>query len=531
MFDTIIFDLDGTLTDPKEGITKSVQFALNHFGILEPDLRKLEKFIGPPLIDSFIEFYNFDHKKAVAAVEKYRERFAKIGLYENKVYPGIESLLKKLQQEGKTLAIASSKPTVFVHKILEYFKLDSYFTVIMGSELDGKRSKKEDVLEACLKQLFPDKPIPYDTTVMVGDRKFDVEGAKAFGLLSIGVGYGYAANQELLTAGADYYAATVKQLEKILLKKANHPETIRKKRAYLQKPTVVDGRKAPKTLLSSLFSCFYPLALYLLLQQIAILFLAILTEKITTYFGLTDWMLKEKNMISAILGAVASLVAVLFVQGHFFEEMKSAYVRGMESRFAAAKRFFYTEVYQALKEPKSIRRFLPMMILAVSGSYFLNILFGLLKINRLSITYQQVELKQLSVPIGLAVLVYGIITPICEEIVFRGILYNRLKKLSPYFLAMVVQALLFGIYHGNIVQGMYGFLMGMLLAFVYEHYKNMMAPVIFHMLSNLSVLLTTFVPSLSKNWNTPKMCAIFGVISLFFFLFLWKRKKFQESLQ
>ena len=520
MFDYILFDLDGTLTDPKEGITKSVQFALHYFGILEPDLKKLEKFIGPPLTESFIEFYNFDHKKAVQAVEKYRERFAKVGLYENKVYPGIESLLKKLKQDNKVLAIASSKPTIFVRKILEYFKLDSYFTVIMGSELDGKRSKKEDVVEACLKELFPNKPIDYDKTVMVGDRKFDVEGAKAFGLMSIGVGYGYAGSRELMDAGPDFYVATVKELEKLLFKKIDNVSNYKKKKEYLKKPEMTKSLKKSEGLLSNLFAVGYPLALYLLIRQISILFLAVLTE----------WMLLEKNWIAATLGGVASLISILFVFGHFLEETKSAFVRGMERRWAAAKRFFYRELYQGLKESRSIRRLFPLVMLAISSSYFFNILFGLLKLNRLSNTYQQVEEKQLAVPVILAVLIYGIITPFCEEIMFRGIVFRKLKKFMPYLGAMLLQACLFGLYHGNIVQGLYGFFMGLLLAFVYELYDNFIAPLLFHMLSNLAILLTAYVPVISKNWNTPKVCAIFGVTAVFFFLFLWKRKKYEEII-
>lgn len=530
MFDYILFDLDGTLTDPKEGITKSVQFALHHFGILEPDLKKLEKFIGPPLTESFIEFYNFDHKKAVQAVEKYRERFAKVGLYENKVYPGIESLLKKLKQENKVLAIASSKPTIFVRKILEYFKLDSYFTVIMGSELDGKRSKKEDVVEACLKELFPNKPIDYDKTVMVGDRKFDVEGAKAYGLMSIGVGYGYAGKQELMDAGPDFYVATVKELEKLLFKKVDDISNYKKKKEYLKKPEMTKSLKKSDGLLSNLFAAGYPLALYLLIRQISIIFLAVLTEKAAGYLQLTQWMLLEKNPIAATLGGVASLISILFVFGHFLEETKSAFVRGMERRWAAAKRFFYRELYQGLKESRSIRRLFPLVMLAISSSYFFNILFGLLKINRLSNTYQQVEEKQLAVPVILAVLIYGILTPFCEEILFRGIVFRKLKKFMPYLGAMILQACLFGLYHGNLVQGLYGFFMGLLLAFVYEQYDNFIAPLLFHMLSNLAILLTAYVPVISKNWNTPKVCAIFGVTAVFFFLFLWKRKKYEEII-
>lgn len=229
MYQYILFDLDGTLTDPKQGITASVQYALHRMGIEEPDLDKLEPFIGPPLLDSFHEFYGFDEEQGQQAVVYYRERFSVTGLFENEVYPGMEQLLAKLRAAGKKLAVASSKPGVFVDRILEHFGLDTYFDVVVGSELDGTRAKKEEVVEEALRLLLPEElfqgimevkgeksPEKYDTVVMVGDRRFDVEGAKAFHIASVGVNYGYAAPGELSTAGADVVVETVEELGEVL---------------------------------------------------------------------------------------------------------------------------------------------------------------------------------------------------------------------------------------------------------------------------------------------------------------------------
>ena len=138
MFEYILFDLDGTLTDPKIGITSSVQYALRAFGIEEPDLDQLERFIGPPLVDSFMEFYGFTREQTQIAVEKYRERFDHQGIYENEMYAGIDVMLSKLKESGKRLAIASSKPTPLVIRVLEHFHIKEYFDYIVGSELDGK---------------------------------------------------------------------------------------------------------------------------------------------------------------------------------------------------------------------------------------------------------------------------------------------------------------------------------------------------------------------------------------------------------
>ena len=213
MFEYILFDLNGTLTDPKEGITKCVQYALESVGIEEQDLDKLEPFIGPPLADSFMEFYGFDRENAMRLVDKYRERFTVKGMYENAVYPGIPEMLRELKEAGCKISIASSKPTELVEGILVHFDIHKYFDAIVGSNMDGTRVKKEEVVEEALRQLQCVK----EKTAMVGDRKFDIEGARAFGLTGIGVSFGYAEEHELEEAGADYIVDTVEELKNLFL--------------------------------------------------------------------------------------------------------------------------------------------------------------------------------------------------------------------------------------------------------------------------------------------------------------------------
>lgn len=211
----ILFDLDGTLTDPKEGICTSVQYALKYFGIDEPDIDRLTPFIGPPLKDSFMNFYGFSEAQAEEGIARYREWFAPKGIFQNRVYPGIPKMLRRLKENGKVLAVASSKPQIFVEQILEHFQMREYFDVIMGSELDGTRGSKEEVVEETLRQLGR-----YDEerTVMVGDRKFDIFGGKQYGLVTVGVSFGYAKEGELEESGADYIADTVEELGELLLR-------------------------------------------------------------------------------------------------------------------------------------------------------------------------------------------------------------------------------------------------------------------------------------------------------------------------
>lgn len=219
-FKYCLFDLDGTLTDPGEGITKSVQYALRSLGIEEPDLKKLERFIGPPLKDSFMEHYGFTQEQAAQAVLAYRERFAPIGILENRIFPDIPLMLFNLKKRGISLAVASSKPVNFVRQILSHFAIGQYFDVIIGSELDGTRSAKEEVVEAALRELGV-FTLPMDERhrhcAMIGDRKFDIQGAKANGITSVGVAFGFAELGELEREGAEFIAGTVKELEAYLL--------------------------------------------------------------------------------------------------------------------------------------------------------------------------------------------------------------------------------------------------------------------------------------------------------------------------
>ncbi|HEX2953378.1 MAG TPA: HAD family hydrolase [Bacillota bacterium] len=210
----ILFDLDGTLTDPKEGITKSVQFALAKLGIDEPDCDNLVKFIGPPLAHSFIEYYGFDEAKAKLAVEKYREYFAVTGIFENEVYPGIKTMLESLQKAGKSICLATSKPTVFAEKILEHFGLAEYFNAVAGSNLDGSRVRKSEVIQFVLESM---KVGDRSKAVMIGDREHDIIGAREAGIDSIGVTFGYGRREELVGAKATAIADNPKELLGLLV--------------------------------------------------------------------------------------------------------------------------------------------------------------------------------------------------------------------------------------------------------------------------------------------------------------------------
>ena len=217
----LLFDLDGTLTDPKLGITSCVQYALKFFGIEEPDNDKLLSYIGPPLIESFQEYHGLTQEQAKIAVEKYRERFKDIGIFENDVIDGIDEVLSELMKNGFVLALATSKPQEFAVRIMEHFDLSRYFTVEMGSGMNGERKYKADVIEAVIEKLakmYPQEDISSikADSIMIGDRLHDIEGAKQCGIESIGVRFGYAKEGELEEAGADYIVSTPQELLRLL---------------------------------------------------------------------------------------------------------------------------------------------------------------------------------------------------------------------------------------------------------------------------------------------------------------------------
>ena len=215
MYQYLLFDLDGTLTDPKEGITKCAQYALKAMGRPEPDTEKLVCFIGPPLTEQFMEYCHVGRKEAEYAVFKFRERFREKGVFENFPYEGVENMLKTLRERGKTLAVATSKPWVFAEQILTRFRLRSYFELVAGSELDGTGSKKAEVIQKALEGLGVTEA-EKDRCLMIGDRLHDILGGKQIGLATMGVSFGYGGREELAGHGADYIVDSWEELLEIV---------------------------------------------------------------------------------------------------------------------------------------------------------------------------------------------------------------------------------------------------------------------------------------------------------------------------
>lgn len=476
----LLFDLDGTLTDPKVGITTCVQYALASFGIEEPDLDKLEPFIGPPLKDSFMEFYHMNEADAQAAVDKYRERFRDTGLFENEIYAGVPQMLRALKSKGLQLAVASSKPTVFVERILDHFHIAKYFKVVVGSELDGTRVEKDQVVEEALRQLFGDRPVEKDQVYMIGDRRFDVEGARAQGIESVGVTYGYGSMEELKDARADYIVRSVEELKSFLLRGTDELQQM--------------------TSLQKVWQLLFPLMLFILVRNAAAYLMLLLFFRFGS--GIS-------GNIQTAVSALSYIAAILSVIGTVKATLKST---AADMHLSHLKR-------------ESGKSYVILGVLTVCTVFGLNMLLELSGITGKSGSYQAVQENQFSAYFALGLVCYGLITPIAEELMFRGVVYGSLRSMMNVKAAMVLSALLFGMYHMNVVQGIYGFVMGCLMVYAYEYFGTFMAAVFIHITANVLAYCMRYSGLAASGFVSWPVCAVFLAVAAAGLLLLHRKRK------
>lgn len=498
----LLFDLDGTLTDPRVGITTCVQYALKSFGIEEPDLDKLTPFIGPPLKDSFKEFYHMDDEQADAAVEKYRERFQDTGIFENEVYKGIPEMLRLLQSKGFYLAVASSKPTVYVERILEHFNLRKYFCVVVGSELDGTRVNKDEVVKEALNRLFAYKPIQYKQVYMIGDRKFDIEGAKAIGVESVGVTYGFGDMEELKAAKADYIVRSVDELQKFLM------------RGVEQEVKPVEKQELGGFNFNKIWAMLYYFLVFMIARSVVMYLvdMACVTlwdlgvpEAVDKFLFVRDPALLEGDNPFGFTGNQTTLKAMLgFLGGALF--IRKDAVRVIKKTYEDNKLKYLR------KEGK-----LSYLLLAgatVGSSLGLNIAMELAGVVDKSAEYQKVVADQYSAHFLLGLIAYGLVSPIAEELVFRGIIHNVLKRNMANKVALVYSSVFFGFYHMNYVQGVYGFVMGCLIAYAYEYFGSFKLAVAVHVAINVLVYCLSYTPVVESGFVSWPVCLVLAVMAV-----------------
>lgn len=519
MSQVILFDLDGTLTESGEGIINCVQYALEKLGKKEEHPENLQCFIGPPLKEQFMKYAGLSEEEGEKAVVYYRERYTTTGIFENRLYPKIPELLELLKINNKILAVASSKPEVYVKQILKHFQIADYFTAIVGSELDGRRTEKAEVIEEALRRMHLEEE--RDKVLMVGDRSHDVQGAISCGLQCIGVAYGYGSREELEKAGAVYIADSVEDLgilaspndeettenvesvrniipDREKVKKYEIPETRKLEKEEKEMPE--SAKKKEKFRYSTagqIWRLIYPFLIHYgatLLATIA-LYLVYLIQA----GGLQETARAGQRLINSTLYVtlIGDLTAAMILYLFYRKDQ----MHRKEGFSGTGKAFVWA--------PPVI--WFSVIILAIATGQFLNDLINGLHLNDLFTGYSEVSEQAFSgQPVGLMILVVGIIGPICEELMFRGIVFHRLKDWVKPQAAIVISALLFGIYHGNVVQFFYATCMGVMLAIIYDKTGTLWISIVAHIAANLwSLFGSSFWSSL---WQQIPAGMLFGVM-------------------
>lgn len=494
MWNTILFDLDGTITDSGEGIMKCVQYALKKgFDIEVPDYRELGCFVGPPLLEMFMDYANLNREEAAYAVELYRERYTETGLYENRVYDGIEELLIRLVNEHMTIALASSKPGVYCRRILEYFNLAQYFNVIVGSELDGRRTRKSEVIEEALRQTgMSDRR---EEVVMIGDRRYDIVGAKEAGLSSIGVTFGYGSRKELEEVWPDCICDSAEEVGNVLVGQAREQRwrTSPGLPPYMAysgtRMEAADLRKTGSVLPGDgsvwkrIWRCIYPLLIDVVvstaLSSVCGIVISIISELTGSGLQGEDALIRHAVFITGVTDAVMlPIFLFLFRQDE------------QERRRSGGERF-RIPVASAI----SAKGVLICVVSALALSASFELIVNLVAVKD---TQYEVVARMIAAPnVLLQILAVGIIGPIMEEVLFRGLVYRRLRDYVGVFWAVILSAVVFGIAHGNLTQGLFAGLFGIVLALMYEHYGSLWAPCAGHIANNVfSIISTTYLVSL-----------------------------------
>lgn len=488
MSDMILFDLDGTLTDSGPGITRCVQYALASFGIEEPDLQKLNCYVGPPLLESFMNFAGLSREEAQQAIAKYRERYETQGIFENEVYDGIPEVLAYLKEQGKILAVASSKPEKYVEQILEHFEIRKYFTVVTGSEMNETRTDKGEVVAETLRRLGAEDS--RSDVVMVGDRSYDVIGARENGLLCVGVSYGYGGREELEAAGAAKICDTPEELKML----AEDPREEKKRRDHIKRmkperiPWLTRGeagtgifaskeKKAEKRentekkesgaekivipMQRKLWQLLKPLLTYELFLIGATVLLALVLMTFTT-----GGYLEERMYATSVLAsALGSLAAIPFLWKQYKKD--DGMFPEPEKRWSAAEAA-------------------ACVLLVMTFGHLLNTVMNVTGFTRIFSGYQNMASKiyEGQNPV-LLILSVGVLSAAAEEIVFRGMIYRRAKDFWGTGWGIAASCLLFGAYHGNVTQFVYAAVVSVLLILIYERCGTLLAPVLAHMAENI----------------------------------------------
>ena len=462
MWQTILFDLDGTLTDSLAGITKSVAYALRAVGAPEMTEDELRRFGGPPLMYSFREYAGLGTEDAQRAVTAYRDFYSREGMYLNKPYESIPELLFALRKAGLTLGVVTSKETRTAIRVLQEFRIAGYFSVIMGCGADEVSPSKEELIERALRALGT-RGIRQNT-VVVGDRSYDMQGAKAAGVASIGVTYGCGAREELEESGADRIAENIGELGRILLETGRAPWQ--------------NGAGGSKRI----WNLIAPLLIWFLISEgvqavggavYAAIYAIIHQAELVgmPQQEMINQLMDHLYPLSMALNGVSYLVSIPV----FYH----IYRKDEQGRFGV-KRTPLTE-----KRPGIVNA-LCALLLGVALCTLINTLVNITGIGEWMYETNPARYDILgSLPVWAELLLVGILGPIAEELLFRGILFRRMRDYNGYIFAAVFSAIVFGVVHFDLVTGISAFMIGVIMAMLYEYTGSIFTPICFHMGFNL----------------------------------------------
>ncbi|MBP3900851.1 MAG: HAD hydrolase-like protein [Blautia sp.] len=488
MYKAILFDLDGTLTESGPGIMRSVQYALLRIGHPEENIENLRVFVGPPLKEQFMKYAGIDEETADAALTFYRQRYAPIGMYENELYPGVVQMLEDLHTDGYTLAVASSKPEPYVLRILEHFDIAGYFEVVVGSGLDGSLGTKEEVVrEALIRLGLEEHP---EETLMVGDKEHDVFGARAAGVECIGAAWGYGAPGEL--------------------EKAEPLKIVRTPEDVVQFLNSTPLRR--ESVLRKIWRTLYPAGIHL--------------------------------GISIAVSSVFGMLAAAFVGLEMANDLSYRYtieltgITAMLTILPCA--FLYLNDRDRRKDGRlipsppggkiSVPGILLLVGLGAALSLYGNVLLGLLAqlfpIDDYSEVIEQVERGK---TLWVLIICMGILAPIAEEMVFRWLIYLRLRDTFPIWIAALISSAFFGIYHGNVMQAIYAGVLGLFFALALEMTGNIWSSVILHVSANIFSLAMQEFAALEEYLGESDAELLIGLFAIALLAFLvvvpfWLRK-------
>lgn len=465
MTELILFDLDGTLTDSAPGITRCVQYALTYLGKPRYEPEELNCFLGPPLKEQFMKFAGLTEEEADTAVEQYRERYNGIGIYENEVYEGIPELLEFLKKHGKKLGVASSKPQVYVEEILRHFGLEKRFDVIVGSELDGTRTDKAEVIEEALRRSgYSGKR---SRVIMVGDRSHDVAGAQKCRVACVGAAYGYGGRKELEEAGAELVADTVKDLELLasdIRKGTEETAAVTAEPVKEKKKRVRYGQDL--SFGKKIWDVLYPMVFFILCMLVVTVAVMIIVSLATGTQG-TD----SSQLLTAVPG-MPLIISIGFYAVTLLMQRKN-YAMDQVRFGAFERRWSGCQIALAC-------------VLVVCIGHLWSTAIDLSGLEHVFPGYAESAAGAFEGQNPLLLIAATVLVgPAAEELIFRGMIYRRAENYFRTGWAVGISSALFGIYHGNVIQFLYAAVLGILLAVIYEKSRTLLAPVLAHMAVNL----------------------------------------------